>query len=238
MNVRSSTPRWRHWSLFAVAVVLAAAILGLVACGLPSDDKAVGVPSGVLAEPSDGRPAGDAGPGPSGRRWGVPFGFSRTGEGAAAAAAGYVTSTATLLTLPPSRVADAVASMSAEASTASRLAVAQSALQDVRDAEANGRGPLQYLQGVLAVRVEDWNPDRAVVWVWWVGVLSADGVVAPRAGWWTSQFELVWENDDWKVLDEGVLPGPTPTASSIDPPATSTELRLRLDGFTPWEAGR
>lgn len=230
-----STPTARR-RLIAVASIVTAFLIGFSVSG--RNDEAAGPPASgapaVGAAPS-GAPDG---PGPTGDRWGIPTGFARTEAGAVTAAVGYVLTGGELMAMPPTRVPDAIALMSAEASTGARVTEAQAKLGQLREVLAPGRGATRYLQAVLAVRVEAFSIDRARVSVWSVGVLSRDGAAVPQAGWTTSTFELVWERDDWKVWSEQIVPGPTPDLNASDRPATAADLEARLQGFTIWEAGR
>ena len=44
--------------------------------------------------------------------------------------------------------------------------------------------------------------------------------------------ELVWEHDDWKLLDETISPGPAPILDNSAAPATASQLASALTGFT------
>jgi hypothetical protein len=181
---------------------------------------------------------GTAGPGPTGYRWGIPVGFARTGDGATAAAVGYVLSGSAFIGMASTQVTDAIELMSADGSASTRLDEARAKLAQLRQVLSGGTGAIRYVQAAMATRVEAFTVDRARVSVWSVGVLSRDGAAAPQAGWTISTFELLWQRDDWKIWSEEIKPGPTPDLNASDRPATAAQLDARLEAFTTWGDGR
>lgn len=200
-----------------------------------SDQTLSGAPQAAVPVSAASTPSGA---GPARFSTGVPSGFARTEQGATAAAAYFVLSGSALVQLAPTMAAEAVGSMSADATSAARVAEALADLNDLRDVLADGSGPIRYLQAVLAVRTEAYSVDNARVSVWSVGVLSREGVASPQAGWSTSTVDLEWENGDWKVADEQITPGPTPDLNGSDRPAAATDFATRLEGFRPWPGER
>lgn len=225
----------RRRRMFVASAALSGAfVLGLLIAGHRTPPTRS--TPGTVTSPTKVQPdhLSAAGPGPTGLRWGIPTGFARTDDGAAAAGVGYVLTGAAFMNMAPTQVPDAIALMSAKASTPARVDEAQTKLTQLRKVLSGGQGPTQYLQAALAVRVEAFTVDRARVSVWAVGVLSRDGAAVPQAGWTISTFELVWEGGDWKVWSEQIAPGPTPDLNAGDRPATSTDFGSRLHGFTAW----
>lgn len=177
-------------------------------------------------------------PGPSRVEHGVPAGFSRTRDGAAAAAASFVTTGQAMLDMDPLSVEDAVRQMAATATTDEQVTEFLAKLRAARDALAEGTGPIIYRQAAIAWRMDSFSPDRARVAIWNVGVLTRNGVAPPQAGWAISAFELVWERDDWKVEQETITPGPAPILDNSAAPATAAQLAASLRGFTDFGSHR
>jgi hypothetical protein len=176
--------------------------------------------------------------GPSRIEHGAPAGFSRTRDGAVAAAASFVTTGQALLDMDPLAAEEAVRQMAATATAEQQVAELLAKLRAARDELADGTGPILYRQAAIAWRVDSFSPDRASVAIWNVGVLTRDGVAPPQAGWATSAFDLVWERDDWKVEHETVTPGPAPILDNSAAPATAAQLTAALRGFTDFGSHR
>jgi hypothetical protein len=216
----------------AVAVAVVAFCTGVATVSLvPSRSAARAVAS---AQPKPGDNA--AGVGPEHLTNGIPSGFARTRGGAVAAAAAFVCTGQALVDLDALSVEDAVRSMAASASADRQVADTQNQLRRTRDALASGEGPIVFHQAVVAYRVEAFDPDRARVAVWNVGVLTRDGVAPPQAGWAISTFDLVWERDDWRIWSETVVPGPAPVLNDSTAPATPAQFVQSLDGFVDFGA--
>lgn len=189
-------------------------------------------------EPASSKSAAPTGPGPRSVDGGIPTGFSHDEVGALTAAASYVLTGQTLITLEPTRVADAFRTMAANGSADAQAASASEQLARLRAVLASGTGPTHYLQAVLATRLDAFAPERARVSVWSVGVLWRSNVAEPQAAWNTSTFELVWERNDWKVWSENITAGPVPDLNGSGRPATAAQLDQALAGFASWSALR
>jgi hypothetical protein len=217
-----------------IGAVCAAFLAGMVARGLVHD-AGTATAARSAASTEDGGRNRPVAPGPTRNTGGVPAGFARSQDGARAAAVAYVLTGQTLINLPPTAVDEAVRAMSSTGSADVQVSTTEQQLDELRRVLAPGTGSTRYLQAVVATRVDAFEPDRARVSVWNVGVLSRVGVAPPQAGWSTSVFELVWEHGDWKVWSETITPGPAPALNAGAAPATSEQLEAALDGFTPWE---
>jgi len=169
---------------------------------------------------------------------GAPAGFSRTRDGAVAAAASYVTTGQALLDMDPLAAEEAIRQMAATATADEQVADMLAKLRAARDELAEGTGPIVYRQAAIAWRVDSFSPDRASAAIWNVGVLTRDGVAPPQAGWAISAFDLVWERDDWKVERETITPGPAPILDNSAAPATAAQLTAALRGFTDFGSHR
>lgn len=177
-------------------------------------------------------------PGPTRVEHGVPAGFSRTRDGAVAAAASFVTTGQALLDMDPLAAEDAVRQMAATATGDQQVGDLLTKLRAAREELAGGTGPIIYRQAAIAWTVESFTPDRASVAIWNVAVLTRDGVAPPQAGWATSAFDLMWERDDWKVEREAITPGPAPILDNSAAPATAAQLAASLRGFTDFGSHR
>lgn len=213
-----------------VALTTAAFVTGLAVRGLITD-QSPGRAADVAAAQGDTSAAA----GPRNYADGVPAGFTRTSDGARAAAVHFVLVGRELVSLESTRLADAVRAMAASGSADEQVTDAQARLSQLRDRLAAGSGPIRYVQAVLASRVDAFTSGRARVSVWSVGVLSRVGVAQPQAGWTTSTFELVWERDDWRIWDQSIAPGPTPAPNGAAAPTSAEQLEQALIGFTPWQ---
>jgi hypothetical protein len=178
------------------------------------------------------------GPGPTGIVDGIPSGFARTREGAIAAASAYVTTGQPLLDLDPLSAERAVRRLAASAHADRFATETLEQLRSARAALAEGRGPIVYRQAVVAYRVDAFDPDRARVSIWNVGVLTRDGVAPPQAAWATSTFDLVWEEGDWRIWAEAVVPGPAPILNNSAAPATTRQFMGALEGFVDFARRR
>lgn len=170
--------------------------------------------------------------GPSRVQHGVPAGFGQTSEGAVAAAASFVCTGQAILNMDPLAAEQAIREMASSTSADQQVADALTKLRAARAALAGGSGPVIYRQAAIAWRVENFSTDRARVAVWNVGVLVREGVAPPQAGWAISTFDLVWERDDWRVLDETVAPGPAPILDNSAAPSTAIQFTAMLQSFT------
>lgn len=223
----------RRRPLMLIGAACTAFLAGMAARGLVSVTVISNVhhggespePSGV-SEPTS--------PGPATDTDGIPAGFARSEDGARAAAVAYVLTGQVLIDQPAATVDETVRAISATASATGQVTTTARQLDELRSVLSSGRGPTQYLQAVLATRVDRFAPDRVRVSVWNVGVLSRIGVASPQAGWAISVFDLVWERSDWKVQNEAITPGPAPALNASVAPATSETLAAALDGFAPW----
>jgi hypothetical protein len=176
-----------------------------------------------------------SGPGPTGLSDGMPAGFADTRPGAVAAAAAFVCSGQALLDMDPLSAETAVRQMAADATADSQVQTTLGQLSAARDALASGTGPIAYHQAAVAWRITAYDPARAEVAIWSVGVLSRAGVAPPQAAWTTSTFELVWERRDWKVWSETITSGPAPILNNSVAPATADQLAAATAGFTDFE---
>lgn len=220
------------------ALVLVGLLLVLGPCrGAPPHEEPVSRPNAVPATPSatqdDGERSGEyVGPGPRSSIGGVGVGFERSESGAASAAISYATAAQSWLYLGDDQLGPAAEAVIA---TADRERLVEQLVEDVRllrDQLDSSTGVVWYVVSPLATKVDAYSTSRAVVRVWVVRVLSADGVAVPQSGWSTLTFDLVWERGDWRVAEVGEAEGPTPQLEAGAQPWAASYVDESLAGFT------
>ena len=107
-------------------------------------------------------------------------------------------------------------------------------LADLR--QAYPAGPVHYRVGPVAARVVATGAGRALVDIYYVGIVSPPAV-APYEEWRTAHYDLVWERGRWRVAAESSTPGPRPTVAVRVEPVSSEGLEAALAGFTSVAAG-
>lgn len=173
-------------------------------------------------------------PGPWTVAAGIPSGFAQSEAGAIAAAAAYTTTGQAMIDLAPTQLPDAVLRYAAAETAQAQTTELAEEMASLRQVLSNGTGRTRYVQAVLATRLDQYTRDRAMVAVWTVGVLWREDAADPQADWTTSTFELVWEEDTWKVLSESIESGPAPSPNGGTPPVNAADMDRRLAGFDNW----
>jgi len=161
---------------------------------------------------------------------GVPIGFAHTRSGALAAAVSYVQLGKVLLSVDTDGATTVLRRISSRAAGSAFVDSELAAFAQLGDALARGSGPASLRVGVVATRIDAFAPDRARVGLWRVAVLSRDGMTNPGEQWATVTYDLVWEDGDWKIWSESVVPGPAPSPTDAQL-ATPQELASSLAGF-------
>lgn len=174
--------------------------------------------------------AASAGPGPTSSVAGVGVGFDQSETGAVAAAMSYSTASQSWLYLDDEELTDAVNSVVAPDAQEEVVPQVVEDLRLLRDELGSATGTVWYVVSPLATHLESYSADRAVVNVWVVRVLSADGVAVPQSGWETVRLELAW-HDDWRVADVHVSDGPVPQLEAGVQPWAASYLDETLAGF-------
>ena len=219
--------------------LVAAVVLLTFGAGMAAGALLTGEPTPTAGTEAKARPVppprqpGErrGGPGPSTERFGMPAGFSRSEEGARAAAIAYATASQRWLYMTDEEIAAAV---SAIAAADAAQALTREILAEVdlaRDGLGRSPGRVWWLVRPLAWRVQAYSPERARVAVWSVTVLSAAEVAVPQSDWLTVTVELVWESGDWRAEAVGDRPGPTPLVGTRDKAWQPEAFEEALAGF-------
>ncbi len=212
-----------------LGVLVAAGVTALLVRALSPTGKAPSSPSatghGVAALDS-----GEITPAATRTMDGVPVGWPHTRHGAVAAAAGYARVLSALWFLTdPGRRYRAVARMAAPEAAAG-LQASQDALADAVRRGPFGAGLARpqvtslLRTSLLGYRVDHYDPSSATVAVWAVVIYGNDGGMAPQAIWATSTLRLRWVGD-WKLLEVGTVPGPTPVHGQATPSPAADLIR-------------
>jgi hypothetical protein len=226
-------PRPRRVAVLAAVAVVVMGLGAILAGG--GGDEPPGTSTDSVATGPD-RAGGEppAGPGPAEVSAGVGVGFSEDEAGAVAAAVSYAIAPQAWLYLSDE---DAAASAEAIVLPDAREEIVGDVVQEVgllRDELASSSGTVWFVVSPLATRVEDFDETsgRAVVRVWTMRVLSAEGVAVPQSGWQTLTFNLRWHAGDWKIASMDEADGPVPQLEAGLQPWTSDYLAGELEGFS------
>lgn len=239
----------RLWPLVVLAGVTVAALATLVLgdgrdaspAPPPEDatvpaDEAVAV-DGVVAPPPPVVPA-SSGPGPASSEGGVPVGFARSPDGAAAAASSYLSALHGLALRDPlerETTVRRIAAPGAEDVVDQTLESMEALDLILAEARVELPGARVLLREVpVAYDVEQFDPDRARVACWSLGLVLVEGRTQATEVWSTNTVELVWEEDDWRVWSWSRQPGPVP-AVTTDGATEPAQLLSTIEG---WEGFR
>jgi hypothetical protein len=235
--------RRRVWPLLVVAGLTFTAVAAVALGGghdpspTSTGEEEGASPEGVVAPPPPVLAAA-TGPGPASSDGAVPVGFARSADGAAAAASSYLSTLHGLVLLDPVEREAAVRRMAAPSaeSVVNRALESMEAL-DVILAEARAElpGARVLLREVpVAYDVEQFDPDRARVACWSLGIVLVEGRTQATEVWSTNTVELVWEQDDWRVWSWSRQVGPVP---AVTPDEASDPAQL-LSAIEGWEGFR
>lgn len=200
---RSSTPGAgvEHRPRLLTLIALFAAIVGL----LIGRASAPSGPAGPTPSPSSG---------PTRTRAGVPVGYARTREGAAAAVASYERAFADPAILRPGVMRRRIEVVASPDYVQTMLA-ANSPGRERLARGPIGRGAAHGIQTLYAgvpmgYRIESFSWRRARVLTWGFTLLGNASAVAPSAYFGLTHTDLVWMGGDWKIARTEASFGPTP----------------------------
>lgn len=222
---------------FVAAVVVLGACGGARSAAAPArNDRTAHAPAPPVTPAGDER--APAGPGPTDMRAGVPVGYERTRDGAAAAATTYLSTLHQLIGSEEDRRRAALEELTAEGgeSVIDEATSAFATLDEiVAEARATAPGARLFLREVpMAFTVGRYTDDRARVELWSLGVIIVENVTQATEVWSTNTVELVWEGGDWKVWSWDRRPGPQPVLAA-SAPVPAAEILDAIDG---WEGYR
>ena len=80
-------------------------------------------------------------------------------------------------------------------------------------------------------QLRSYERTRATVAIWATGVVLADGQPLAMPEWRTTEVELVWERDDWRLVGFATTPGPAP---SLAGDVAGNGVATRINAFTPY----
>lgn len=231
-RIRRAAPLLKAGAAVLVGIILGAALRGPVTATKSTSVQRHEVSEGNSTT-GDSVDAGEdepAGPGPRSSVGGVGVGFTQTEEGAVAAAVSYAAASQSWLYLDDAQLEEAVGAVVAPTASSHLVDRVSSDVALLRDRLREADGTVWFVVAPLATKLDSFDSTTAVVRVWVVRVLSADGVAVPQSGWLTLTFELGWQGD-WKVTDLSEAEGPTPQLESGLQPWASRYLDETLVGF-------
>lgn len=215
--------------VLVLGVILGAALRGTAASSPDATAAARPAPGTDDGESPEDEEA-NAGLGPSASAGGVGVGFEHSEQGAVAAAMSYATAGQAWLHLSEEDVTAAAESVVAPRERDRLVVPLVDDIRMLQDELGGSDGTVWYVMSPLATSLEQFSEDRAVVRVWTVRVLSADGVAVPQSGWQTITLHLEWDGD-WLISDSTESPGPTPQLEAGLEPWAASYLENELHGF-------
>jgi hypothetical protein len=151
-------------------------------------------------------------------------GYTRTSQGAAAAATAYVGALDGPALLDASRLRTTLAAIASVESRAALVRAYEQAATQTRERLGVGTAPepVLILRAVpVGYRIDRFTRDAATVSLWRVGIVGSGASVEPQQSWRTETVSMVWERGGWKVASFRSSAGPTPPlAPSAATPAS------------------
>lgn len=218
-----ASDRVRHGRWLALGIVM----LLILAAGVTLGRATAPQPSAPAAAPTLG------GPGPRRVVEGVPVSYSRTQEGAIAAAANYTAVLGDKRNLDPVRAVRAydvlaLPSVARELSSRSRAFSATLA-----NPQTVATDPALVLRAVpVGYRVEDYTRDEATVTVWAAAIGVGTPALPLTTAWGNEQLALRWAHGDWKIarIERGSGPAPPQPYTEAD----GAGIARRMHSFEPF----
>lgn len=168
-----------------------------------------------------------------------PSGFSRTPEGAVAAATAYLRALDGPVLLDPAavrRVLTAIVSSQSRDDLVRAYELAAGQVREQLGVDTGSDTDIVLRTAPVGYRVDGFHPGAATISIWRVGIVGSDARVEPRQSWRTETVSLVWEDGTWKVDAVRSSPGPTPPLAgpAATPPA---ELFVAIPRFEEFKRG-
>ncbi|MCP3988650.1 MAG: hypothetical protein GY724_06240 [Actinomycetia bacterium] len=225
----------RLWRIGLIVATLAVGIAlgGVLGGGLSSSTPSAALPIGP--DVGDIR-VGAADAGPHDKVDGVGVGFTRSEEGAVAAATNLILTLEQAGSTDRGNAVRAYEILAAEGSKdflAAEMATAWDALHGTIAANGPVSSTLFLRTVPVGHQVARYSQDRATVEIWTLTIVAAAGMNEPIATWETATVEVVWEDEDWKVWSAVSDQGPSPAwatsaVTPIEPFLTNVEV---LEGY-------
>ncbi|MGY0466741.1 hypothetical protein ACW14Y_41760 [Kitasatospora sp. cg17-2] len=166
---------------------------------------------------------------------GVPVGYSKSREGAIAAAVNYEVARSSARYLTDSntreRILKTIMASDAAAGQIKDDNAAGARFYSALGLTADTADKLIARASPLGSKVVSYSPEVATVSVWMSGIVGLPSPSAPvpvSASWTTYTFVLVWRDGDWRTSSISVTPGPTPLQATGQQP-TSTDVFTSMD---------
>jgi len=162
-------------------------------------------------------------------RWeaGVPVGFAHTEAGALAAARTMSNQINTLFAMNDIDRAAAMRRYAAEARAEVLVARLDELAASFGKIAAIAPDP-EVVSAVVRGAVDTYDDQRARVTLYLCQILVSDAMQVPMLTFLTGRYELVWEDDDWRVWSVLDTPGPTPLVSPDADPTDTANFRAAL----------
>ncbi|NJQ17270.1 hypothetical protein [Streptomyces bohaiensis] len=240
-----ASPRRSLSTVVGVFLILIAAIVFANRAG--DDDASSGAADGDSSRNPGPAPTAPSGEDPVGTALnGIPSGFPQTQQGAESAAANYAVALGgegMFTTVTRQAIVDSIYTVEAAAGRGSELERIYTDAQFLErvglDESASAPSGMTFVARVVPVGTNliEYDEQSATVSVWYTSLFGLAGEASTNPvteAWYTNTFQLVWEEDDWKVVDFDQTDGPVPVgrdqrASTAEEMAEASE---QYGGFT------
>ena len=206
----------RRWLVLGLVAILVFAI-GM-AIGRKSGPATTGVPAQTVTVAATTVSRSAAAPGVKAKA-----AYSRTQDGAVAAAVRYLGALSGEVILDPASARRAVSGIAARRSREAlsrAYAAAAIQLREELGIETVPKPVVLVRAAPVGYRISGFTSTTATVSVWRVGIVGSGATADPRQSWRTETVSLVWEDGTWKVASLRSTPGPTPPLGArATPPA-------------------
>jgi len=170
-----------------------------------------------------------AGPGPTAELNGVPVGYSRTEDGAVAAATNFQLLSAKDSLLDREALVTAMQTLAAPGWTEEAARQARNGYDYIVDTYGNDA---DVTAAVLRYEVTSFDSDRATVRLWVVTTISGSKRPNVEATWGVVTIDLEWAEDDWRATGIESSPGPAPVELPSGQPGQSAfDVMEEFDEF-------
>lgn len=224
---------WR--AVVGVVAILVGVVVGAVLRGEAEPSTTTATPrpraSHAVDESTDTGDRPTSGSGPDSPASGVGAGLEHSEAGAIAAAVSYATASQSWMYLSDEDAAAAVEAVVVPGVGDGLVERVVDGVRLLRDELQEASGTVWFVVAPLATRLDAFSSSHAVVRVWVVQVLAAEGIAVPQSGWQTLTLDLQWHGGDWRVADVAEAEGPTPQLEAGLRPWAADLLEETLSGF-------